>query len=553
MKPATDQDPNARVNSVQTAESVILTNGWASPMQVSRARNMLSSAEPDQASAVKLGKALLEQKILTHDQMHQLELILRQQELLQGFQLLKKLGSGGMGTVYLANHLKSDVEVALKVVNNRLADDSDFVNRFQRETKALSDMRHPHLANIIESGACGNTHYLAMEYINGPSLGSLLKEFKALPESYVLYIVRQVAECLSYVNVQSGLVHRDIKPDNILISRINTSGEMFPEDDIAKLIDFGLVKTGNDDEHLTQTGMTIGTPLYMSPEQVRGEKLDCRSDVYGLGATMFNLLTGQPPYRASSPGAIMSAHLTEPVPDPGELVPSLNARTRKLVMMAIAKNPEHRFLTFDAMIKACDEALDNIREKSGGTMRLLRKPLVIKKTPPTRKPGDGSSRIMDEKGEDLPADHSEQAVSNRIRQKHATSKFSVSDSFPVAGQPMKAVAAVKEKEASRAAGDSAFDEEEFPDSVAVGTGSSGSRIRPATEALAQVQSAAIRARTQRVVREMITDASGSRPPQTARTSAVFEEDIAHSSHTNWIPLAILGFAIVCALAYALSL
>jgi serine/threonine protein kinase len=555
MKPVADHDPNAHLNALQTAESVILINGWASQMQVARASHTLSSAEPNHATAIKLGRLLLEQKILTHDQMHQFEQILRQQDQLQGFQLLKKLGSGGMGTVYLAKHLSSGDEVALKVVNSRLADDVDFVNRFQRETKALADLRHQHLANVIDSGACGNTHYLAMEFINGPSLGSLLKEFKALPEPYVLYIVRQVAECLSYVNTQSGLVHRDIKPDNILINRINTSGDMFPDDDIAKLIDFGLVKTGNDDEHLTQTGMTIGTPLYMSPEQVRGEKLDCRSDVYGLGATMFNLLTGQPPYRASSPGAIMSAHLTEPVPDPGELVPSLNSRTRKLVMMSIAKNPEHRFLTFDALIKACDEAIDNIRGKSGGTMRLLRKPLVIKKTPPTRKPGEYSSRIMNEVGEDLPADHSDEAVSNRIRQKHATSKVTTSDSFPVAGQPMKVVAPakekVKEKETGRISGEIILDDDEFPDSAAVGSGSSGSRSRPATEALAQMQSAAIKASTLRVVREMITDASGSHAPQVVKTSAVFDEDFGHSARANWIPWAILGVAIVSMVAYSL--
>jgi serine/threonine protein kinase len=144
----------------------------------------------------------------------------------------------------------------------------------------------------------------------------------------------------------------------------------------------------------TQFTQMVGTPLYMSPEQVRGEKLDCRSDIYGLGATLFHLITGFTPFTGTSPGSIMSAHLTEPVPDPGSRVPSLTKATRALVMMAMAKDINQRFLTFEGMVKAIEEALVECGTKGTGTLRLLRKPLVLNK-PQTRKqpPSDRVTKV----------------------------------------------------------------------------------------------------------------------------------------------------------------
>jgi serine/threonine protein kinase len=242
----------------------------------------------------------------------------------------------------------------------------------------LSGLHHQHIADIYESGESGNACYMAMEYVEGPNLGSLLKKHKVLPEAYVLTIGKQVAEALAYVYDKAKLVHRDIKPENILIARDSSIKEDFPPNDQAKLIDFGLVKPVSDDQHLTQTGMTIGTPLYMSPEQIRGEAIDCRSDIYGLGATMYHLLTGQTPFSGTSPGAIMSAHLTQPVPDPGLRVPSLNTKTRELIMMSMAKKCDDRFLSFAAFIKAIDSVISDFINKSGTSPKLLRKPMVIK-------------------------------------------------------------------------------------------------------------------------------------------------------------------------------
>jgi serine/threonine protein kinase len=528
------QSAEPKQSSLDSAERIVVKSGLATPAQATRARALIPSGTSDTAQVAKFLRTLQDQNILTGEGAHQVEVMLRQQELLPGFRLLRKLGAGGMGIVYLATHLKSGEEIALKVVSSRLADDNDFVNRFQRETHALANLRHPYLANIIESGTCGQTHYLAMEYINGPSLASLLKEYKALPEPYVLRIIRQIGESLAYVNRESGLVHRDVKPENILIHRVDTSGDLFPENDIAKLIDFGLVKTTNDDEHLTQTGMTIGTPLYMSPEQVRGEKLDCRSDVYGLGATMFHLLTGMAPFRASSPGAIMSAHLTEPVPDPGDLVPSLCPLTRKLVKTALSKSQDDRFRSFDALIKACDEAIEEVQEKNGANLRLLRKPLVIKKAPAKKVAPSGDTtgaRVLSVDEDLMPTGHKPEAISNRIARKHETAKRSESGRHE---QQQHQLPALTTRETRKPA---------------------SAPSRPATEALVNIQTEAMRRKTEAVRQKTghppapPADQDSANKLQSLKNSAAFSQDAADPVGIGVAPWAVIGITVACAIGF----
>jgi len=376
-----DRQPGSLATQLESAQAVILANGWSNDASISKAKTaLMRSPEPTPtAGRSRLAQFLLDQKILTREQAMDLDSIVLHQKHLPNFQLLKKLGSGGMGVVYLARHIATNRTCALKTINARLADDGDFVNRFHRETEALSAVRHDHIAEVIETGEREGHFYLAMEYIDGPSLMSLLKDYHALPELYSLRIVRQLADGLGYVYTAAGLIHRDLKPENVLIVRSRNSHELFPEDDIAKLIDFGLVKSMDDkDERLTQTGMTIGTPLYMSPEQVRGEALDCRSDIYGLGATLYHLVTGTTPYNGSSPGTIMSAHLTQPIPDPSAKVPSLNPLTRSLIMTAMAKDVGDRFLNYDGLIKTLDKAIAALAGQTAGAPKLLLKPLVLK-------------------------------------------------------------------------------------------------------------------------------------------------------------------------------
>ena len=381
--------PSSLAAQLEVATPILLANSWTTKPQLDHIRMRVINAKDPVPSAGRtlLAQFLIDNRLLPRDQVSDLDAIIRNQGTLPQFQLQRKIGAGGMGTVFLAKHIESGRLVALKTINARLADDKDFVERFHREARALERVHNEHIAEIIASGETDGCCWLAMEYIDGPSLMSLLKEHRVLPERYALHLICQVAEGLGHVWDKAGLVHRDIKPENVLVIRSRAGDELFPSTDTAKLIDFGLVKSNNDDERLTQTGMTIGTPLYMSPEQVRGEKLDCRSDIYGLGATLYHLLTGTTPFNGSSPGAIMSAHLTEAVPDPGDRVPSLSKITRQLVMTAMAKPVDQRYVTFDAFISNVTEALDGMDSKSPAAPRLLRKPLVMK-SPQVKRSGE---------------------------------------------------------------------------------------------------------------------------------------------------------------------
>jgi serine/threonine-protein kinase len=528
---------------------IILANGWASQAQLDRLKGVATESK-------QLIRALIEQNIMPVDAAGQLDLLVQQQAQLPNFRLLKKLGAGGMGTVYLAEHLASGGQVALKVISSRLVGDTEFLNRFHRETKALVGLRHPHLANIIESGTQGTTHYLAMENVNGPSLAGMLKEYRALPEHYVLNLVHQLADALNYVYQKAGLVHRDIKPENVLVERVPNAQELFPETDQAKLIDFGLVKTTNDDEHLTQTGMTIGTPLYMSPEQVRGEKLDCRSDIYGLGATTFHLLTGMPPFRGSSPGAIMSAHLTQPTPDPGTLVPGLSPQVRRLVMTAMAKGTEERYVTFDALMKACSECLEQAREKHGGSIKLLRKPLVIHNKKPALAGHDGAAPAA-------PV----QPASERIQRKHAEKKLVDVDLPDIAGAAHPAAhASVREQ----AQGQPAASSQRAPAAAPArqpGTAPSArvpasSGRGPAAKGAAGHQpsdgpaggtatDALVRAHTDKIRGKRELPKTPPAPAPDLSHSAAFAEDPRDSAGTGLVPWLILGFAVIIAVAYGI--
>jgi serine/threonine protein kinase len=377
---------SSSVESASTSDAftlmsdVIVLNGWVSRERLEKVRDELLDKQKQSLlkDARALGRYFMEMRLITSDQMLDIDSILQQQPNFPHYHLQKRLGAGGMGTVYLAQNHATGKVLALKTMIARLKEDADFVGRFHRESEALAGLKHPAIAEVYESGNSGNACYMAMEYIQGPSFASLLKEHKVIPEHYALLMCRQLAEGLAYVYDKAKLVHRDIKPENILIARNPEIKEPFSEEDRAKLIDFGLVKPASDDQHLTQTGMTIGTPLYMSPEQIRGEHIDCRSDIYGLGATMYHLLTGQTPFSGTSPGSIMSAHLTQPVPDPGLRVPSLKQKTRDLIMMAMAKKRDDRFASFSAFIKSIDEILAEFGQKNTTSPKLLRKPLILK-------------------------------------------------------------------------------------------------------------------------------------------------------------------------------
>lgn len=298
------------------------------------------------------------------------------------FSLIRRIGAGAMGDVYLGKHVTTGESVAIKLILDKHSQDEAFIKRFKREIDVLMGLNHPNIARAVGYGTEQERTFLALEFVEGPNLSDILHERGAFFEQDVLTIAIHVARGLASAYNEAGLVHRDIKPMNLLVKqqRPGKRGGLFMEEgDKVKIIDFGLAKpTDSDDQRLTMTGFVMGTPAYMSPEQIRCEAtLDFHTDMYALGATMFHLLTGSIPFPGNAPAIIMTGHLTQPVPDPGELVPSISQNTRKIVMTAMAKAPRMRFTDFRAMISACEKALKELSNNSSPvTGRLLRKPMV---------------------------------------------------------------------------------------------------------------------------------------------------------------------------------
>ncbi len=243
-----------------------------------------------------------------------------------------KLGQGAMGVVYRA-HL-GDSPVALKVISPQVAEDKEFVHRFLREMQAISTLDHPNIVKAIDFGVdlSQNMYFVALEFIDGMSLQDMLQKRGKLHLQEALEITLQVAKGLDYAYNQ-GIVHRDIKPDNILIDYSGT----------AKLADLGLAKSQTAKKELTQTGTILGTPNYVSPEQIEGKaEIDQRADIYSLGCTLFHCLTGKPPYDDNTAALIILNHMTKPIPDPRSLNSDIPPKLAKFTMKMIAKSPEER-------------------------------------------------------------------------------------------------------------------------------------------------------------------------------------------------------------------
>ncbi len=222
------------------------------------------------------------------------------------YHVLKKLGEGGMGQVYLVEHVKMGRKSALKVMHPGMGKDVDAISRFNREAANASRISHPNVASVYDFGeTTDGIIYLAMEFVDGPPLTSIIEQQGALPPKRAAEIVRQASEALAVAH-DMAIVHRDLKPDNIMLAK-NRDGS-----DCVKVVDFGIAKAaGNDAQKVTRTGLVVGTPEYMSPEQLSGDKLDGRSDIYSLGLVAFNMLTGTLPFPSDSAQESMIMRLTD--------------------------------------------------------------------------------------------------------------------------------------------------------------------------------------------------------------------------------------------------
>jgi serine/threonine protein kinase len=254
------------------------------------------------------------------------------------YHILGKLGEGGMGLVYLAEHVRMGRRCAVKVMHPGLMHDADAVARFNREAANASRINHPNVAAIYDFGETSdNIVYLAMELVEGESLASIVGREGALPESRAVELCRQVAEAVNAAH-ELGIVHRDLKPDNIMVMRARDGRE------IVKVVDFGIAKaTKGERLAVTRTGFVIGTPDYMSPEQVLGESLDPRSDIYSLGSILYEMLTGERPFAGPSGEVSVRLRLTEAPPRPCQHRSGLSQQLDEIVTKAMARSPEERF------------------------------------------------------------------------------------------------------------------------------------------------------------------------------------------------------------------
>jgi serine/threonine protein kinase, bacterial len=254
-----------------------------------------------------------------------------------GYTIVRLLGSGGMGEVYLAEHPRLPRRDALKVLPASVSADSEYRERFNREADIAATLWHPHIVGVHDRGEFEGQIWISMDYVEGTDAARLLRERyrSGLPKSEVANIVAAVADALDYAH-QRNLLHRDVKPANILLA--------YPEsgDQRILLADFGIARWANDISGLTATNMTVGTVSYAAPEQLMGERLDGRADQYALAATAFHLLTGSPPFEHSNPAVVISQHLSAPPPPIGARRQYLSALDPVLAK-ALAKDPNERF------------------------------------------------------------------------------------------------------------------------------------------------------------------------------------------------------------------
>ncbi|MCF5025663.1 serine/threonine-protein kinase [Pseudomonas lurida] len=254
-----------------------------------------------------------------------------------GYDIEGEIGEGAMASVYLATQRSLERKVALKVMAAALAADPSFCERFLREGKTLARLSHPHTVTIHDIGNVGELYYMAMEYLPN---GTLKERIAAgmTPEQGVT-LIRQIASALGYAHAQ-GLVHRDVKPANIL----------FRADGTAVLSDFGIAKSLDDRTQFTQAGFAVGTPSYMSPEQARGQEIDGRADLYALGVVLYEILVGKLPYNGTDALSTALAHLTEPLPE----LPVHHGRYQEVLRKLLAKDPAERFPDAAALLRALD-------------------------------------------------------------------------------------------------------------------------------------------------------------------------------------------------------
>jgi serine/threonine-protein kinase len=290
-----------------------------------------------------------------HEHMAEAAAIVREGDVLQDrYRVQQRIGKGGMGEVYLAEHVAIGRKVAIKILLGNPTDRPEMARRFLKEAKTASKLRHANVVDIIDFGhidAEGHTPFFVMEYLEGRDLKAVLKEEKVLPWPRVRDIALQICAGLAVAH-QQGFIHRDLKPDNVYLIRENGREHV-------KLLDFGISKAINDEAHdTTQTGVLLGTPEYMSPEQAQDQQLDARSDIYALGVILYRMVVGRVPFQSKAFMTVLAKHIQEPPVPPHEANPevSIPPGVEAVILRCLAKKPEDRFQSAEALAEALQGA-----------------------------------------------------------------------------------------------------------------------------------------------------------------------------------------------------
>ncbi|MGE5560954.1 MAG: Stk1 family PASTA domain-containing Ser/Thr kinase [Chloroflexota bacterium] len=254
------------------------------------------------------------------------------------YEILQRIGAGGMATVYLANHRLLERKVAVKILNSEYASDEEFVQRFRREAQAAASLSHPNIVSIYDVGHEGDIHYIVMEYVPGETLKEKINREGPLPVREAIAIATQICDALVCAH-RNRIIHRDIKPHNILMAK----------DGHAKVSDFGIARAAAS-ATLTHSGSIVGSVHYFAPEQARGSVTDEKSDIYSLGIVLYEMLTGKVPFQGESPISVALRHVQERIPSPRDAVATIPADVERVVMQAAERDPQKRYQSAAQML-----------------------------------------------------------------------------------------------------------------------------------------------------------------------------------------------------------
>ena len=291
-------------------------------------------------------------------------------QMLGNYRIINQIGQGGMATVYKAYQPSMDRHVAVKVLPSQLAESKEFVARFQQEARTIARLEHPHILPGFDYGESDGTAYFVMRYLEAGTLKDRMVAGRPLPLDEIDRIFTQLTDALSYAH-SHGVIHRDLKPANALV---DSNGNLF-------LTDFGIAKLlESASPRLTQTDAIMGTPAYISPEQAQAQTVDQRSDIYSLGIILYEMVTGRVPFTADTPLAIILKHISDPMPLPSLIKTDIPASIERVILKALAKEPQDRFATAAEFLSAWKRALDE-KDSVPRAAKTISAPVSL---PPTR-------------------------------------------------------------------------------------------------------------------------------------------------------------------------